>query len=107
MKKTLLIAACALLVSSGGAFAADYVLTLKDNKFEPQQLSVPAGEKIKLTVKNLDATPAEFESYDLNREKIVKGGAEAVVTIGPLKPGTYQFFDEFHKDTTTGTIVAQ
>jgi hypothetical protein len=25
---------------------------------------------------------------------------------GPLKPGTYKFFDDYHPDTATGTITA-
>ena len=98
---------CAFLLMAGTAFADDLVLTLKDHKFSPQQLVIPAGKKVRITVKNMDNTPAEFESYDLNREKIVKGGEEITVLLGPLDPGVYQFFDDFHKDTTTGTIKAQ
>jgi hypothetical protein len=108
MKKFIAIILCGVLaLMSNSAFAADYTLTIKDHKFDPPELAVPAGQKIKLTVKNLDPTPAEFESYDLNREKIIKGGAEAVVTIGPLDAGTYKFFDEFHEDTATGIIRAE
>jgi plastocyanin len=84
-----------------------FVLTLKDHKFDPQQLVVPAGKKFTLTVKNLDATPSEFESNDLDREKVVKAGAEITVFLGPLDAGTYNFFDDFHRDTTTGTLKAQ
>jgi hypothetical protein len=106
--KTLaVITGCAALLMAGSAYADDYVLTLKDHKFTPQQLLVPAGQKIKITVRNMDKTPAEFESFDLNREKVVKGGEEITVLLGPLDTGVYEVFDDFHKDTTTGTIKAQ
>ncbi len=102
-----LIVGCAYLLMAGIAMADDYVLTLKDHKFVPQQLVIPAGKKVRITVKNTDKTPSEFESYDLNREKVVKGGEEITVLIGPLDPGVYGIFDDFHKDTTVGTIKAQ
>ena len=89
------------------ARADDYTFTLKDHKFSPQQLDIPAGQKVKVTIKNLDATPAEFESYDLNREKVVGANGTVTVFVGPLEAGTYNVFDDFHHDTTTATIKAQ
>ncbi|TAL29295.1 MAG: cupredoxin domain-containing protein [Alphaproteobacteria bacterium] len=106
-KSLAVIVGCAALLLTGSAYADDYVFTLKDHKFTPEQLIVPAGQKIKITVRNMDKTPAEFESFDLNREKVVKGGEEVTVILGPLDAGVYQVFDDFHKDTTTGTIKAQ
>jgi hypothetical protein len=99
-------AICGFFISAA-AHADDFILTLKDNAFVPQELEVPANQKVKLKVKNLDATPAEFESHDLQREKIIRGNSEAVVFIGPLEPGRYEFFDEFHMDTTRGTIIVK
>ena len=92
---------------SATAHAEEYVLTLKSNQFSPKVLAIPAGRKIKLTVKNQDATPAEFESGDLNREKIVGANSEITLFIGPLDVGSYGYFDDFHRDTTTGTITAK
>jgi len=97
----------ASLLISAAAFAEDYVITLKNNQFSPKELIIPAGQKIKLIVKNLDPTPAEFESSDLNREKIVGGNSEIIVFIGPLDAGKYGYFDDFHRDTTTGVIIAK
>jgi len=82
----------------------NYVLTIKDHKFSPQELELPADKKVKVVVKNLDASPAEFESEELNREKIVGANSEITVNLGPLKAGTYGFFDDFNRTTTTGTI---
>lgn len=100
-----IIAAGMLL--SAVAEAGEYVLTLKDHTFSPQKLVIPAGQKVAITLKNMDATPAEFESTELNREKIVNGNSQITIYVGPLDPGTYNYFDEFHRDTTTGIIVAQ
>jgi len=91
------------------AVAADkpiFTLIIKDHKFEPEVLRVPAGVKFKLIVHNQDPTPEEFESYELNREKIIGGGRKATIFIGPLKPGEYPFFGEFNMDTAQGTIIA-
>ena len=84
-----------------------FTLTIKDHRFEPDVLEVPAGKKFKIVVKNLDSTPEEFESYELNREKVIKAGSEGVVFLGPLDPGTYDFFGEFHIETATGKLVVK
>ena len=95
------------LLFSLAAQAEDYVLTLKNNQFSPKVLTIPAGQRVKVIVKNLDNTPAEFESSDLNREKVVGANSEIAVFIGPLDAGTYGYFDDFHRDTTTGSILAK
>jgi hypothetical protein len=91
-------------------FAADPVefkLVIKDHRFVPAELKVPAGQKIKLVVDNQDATPEEFESYTLNREKVVPGKSKIVVMVGPLKPGKYEFFGEFNMETAQGALIAE
>jgi plastocyanin len=82
-------------------------LTIKDGRYSPEQVEIPAGQKIKLVIKNDGPGPEEFESSDLNREKIIKAGNTAEVFIGPLKPGTYKFIGEFHPKTAQGQIVAR
>lgn len=82
-------------------------ISIKNHKFEPDALKLPAGKPIKITVKNLDATPEEFESYELGFEKIIAGNSSAIIRLKPLKPGTYMFFGEFHQDTALGHIVAE
>jgi plastocyanin len=107
MKRIIFLSALLTIFCATSAQASDYVITIKDNAFSPAELVVPAGEKIKVTVKNLDKTPAEFESYDLNREKIVTPEGQIVVFLGPLDAGTYTYFDDFHRDTAKATIKAQ
>ena len=94
----------ALLSLPATARAGDYVLTLRNHQFSPVELVLPANQKIKLIVKNQDATPAEFESADLNREKVVDANGEITIFLGPLDPGVYKYFDDFHRDTASGTI---
>ena len=84
-----------------------YTITIQNHRFAPEQLELPAGKKITLTIKNLDAIPAEFESGDLNREKVVVGGSTITVFVGPLRPGSYEFFDDFNPATTHGHIVVK
>lgn len=84
-----------------------YTIVIKEHLFSPSSLTIPAGQKIKLTVDNQDPTAEEFESFELNREKIVGGGKKIIVYLGPLKQGTYKYFGDFHPQTAQGVIVAQ
>ena len=89
------------------ARAADPVqLTLKDHRFTPAEVSAPAGERFRIEVTNQDPTPAEFESGDLRAEKIVVPAGTITVFAGPLKPGIYKFFDDYHPDLAKGTLTA-
>ena len=94
---------------SAPATAADdtFTLVIKDHRFDPSRLEVPAGKKLKLVIKNLDPTPEEFESHDLKREKVIAGKGQATISIGPLKPGAYKFAGEYHEGTAQGEIVAK
>ncbi len=104
-----MIAAALLSGAAGTAFASDaeFRLVIKAHRFTPTELAVPAGQKVKLVVENRDPTPEEFESYALNREKIVPGNGKIVVFVGPLKPGRYEFFGEFNATTARGWLVVQ
>ena len=85
----------------------EFTITIKDHRFEPLEIHVPANQKVKLVINNLDTTPEEFESHDLNREKIVTGGGKITIYIGPLKPGRYDYVGEFHMDTAQGVVIAE
>jgi hypothetical protein len=84
-----------------------FKLTIRNHRFEPAELVVPAAQKIKLEIDNQDATAEEFESYELNREKVVPPKAKVVIFVGPLKPGRYPFFGDFNKDTAKGVLIAK
>lgn len=100
-----------LLATGSSAFAADspsrYQLTVKDGHFSPEIVEVRAGEKFKLIVRNEGIEAEEFESHELNREKIIAPGKMVEIIIGPLTAGSYHFFGEFHSETAKGQIVAK
>lgn len=112
MMRHFLSAAAVTLVMGAAppAFAeepATFEISIKDHKFDPAVLEVPANKEIKLVVKNLDDTPEEFESTELNREKIIGGGRQGVFYLDPLKAGTYPFFGEFNQATAQGKLIAK
>ena len=100
-------AAPAAAAAAPPAEGQQITLRIKDHKFIPAELDVPANTKFELLVVNEDPTPEEFESHELNREKIVTGNGTITVAIGPLKPGRYPFFGEFHMDTAQGALIAK
>ena len=105
MKHILLISLLFPLVSY--AEGDTYSLIIKDHRFQPAEISVPSGKKIKLLIENQDATPEEFESHSLNREKVIAGKSKATIYVGPLAPGRYTFEGEFNAKTAQGVIIAQ
>jgi plastocyanin len=94
-------------LAAAAADMPEYTLTIKDHRFTPAELTIPANTKVKLIVVNQDATPEEFESHELNREKVVTGNASINVYIGPLKAGRYPYFGDFHQDTAQGVLIAR
>src|SRR5581483_6645902 len=99
--------AALLLATALPASAQEMSITIKDHKFEPAELKVPAKKRVMLTVINNDATPEEFESKKLKVEKVIPGKSKAVVRFGPLEPGRYEFVGEFHEDTAKGVVIAE
>jgi hypothetical protein len=106
--RTRLLVLMAALAATFPALADEsYTIAFKDHRIVPEELQVPAGQKFTLVVENQDATPEEFESHSLKREKVVAGKSSVKVQIGPLKPGTYDIFGEYHESTAKGRIVAK
>ncbi|MDX8387867.1 MAG: cupredoxin domain-containing protein [Ghiorsea sp.] len=96
-----------VLIPTSSALAAEYTVIIKEHQFIPSQIEMKAGEKHRLIVLNQDDTPEEFESYELNREKIVSGNSKIIVFIPPLEIGEYPFFGEFNPKTAQGRIVVK
>lgn len=113
MKRTAPILGCALLVAgaalSGPVSAEEQPITLKirDHRFTPSEVEIPAGEKRLFVIQNDDESAEEFESHSLHREKIIPGKSKANVYIGPLRPGRYEFYGEFNEATAKGVVVAK
>jgi len=106
--RPLLFAILLVLVAAMPALADDPVITitLKDHQFDPSEVPVPAGVKLKVQVSNEQTTTAEFESKVMHFEKIVNAGGQITLYVGPLEPGSYEFSDDFHH-ATTGHFVAK
>ena len=85
---------------------ASVTISVKNHRFQPAEIYAPAKVPIELHVKNLDATPMEFESVSLRVEKVVTGNSEGVIRTRALAPGRYEFFDDFHPETR-GALVAK
>jgi plastocyanin len=82
-----------------------FSIVLKNNQFVPSEVQIPVGVKVKLVVRNDNATASEFESIQFHREKVVPPGQEITVFVGPLNPGSYEFFDDFHPQTRGHLVV--
>jgi hypothetical protein len=109
MRRALILTGMAAFLAMGAAAARadDYVLTIKDHRFTPTEINIPANKRVQITVVNDDATPEEFESKEMKVEKVIPGKSKGVVRVGPLKPGRYPFFGEFHEATAKGTLIAE
>ncbi|SRR5579883_151793 len=108
-KTVAVVAMAALVLGAATAARADETIGIefRQHRFVPDHITVPANQKFRLLVKNTDDTADEFESTDLNREKLVAPGQTITVFLGPLDPGTYHFFGDFHQDTAQGVMVAK
>ena len=111
LRPFLLVAA--LCAGPGGAALAQsaelptFAIVAKGGRLLPERIEVPAGKKIKLTIRNEGPGPIEFENLDLRVEKVLAPGARSFLVIHPLKPGSYRFIDEFHAATGTMDLIAK
>ena len=102
LHKVLLFAV--VTASASHAATPEIELRIRGHLFYPSVIEIPAGQKVRLLVINEDDTPEEFESYELNREKVIPGNSRTVIFIGPLSPGEYPFFGEFYPKTAQGKV---
>ena len=109
MKRLLSVTLLSLAALSSAAAEGEITLVIENHTFSPKEVKVPAGKKFKLLVVNKDASPAEFESKPLSREKLIPAKSTATILLGPLKPGRYAFVEEYHETQAgaQGTIVVE
>jgi hypothetical protein len=84
-----------------------YNLKIKNGRFEPETINVPARTRFKIVITNEGPGPEEFESKELRKEKVLAPGVTRAVVFAPLKPGIYRFFGEFNPDTAQGRIIVK
>lgn len=107
LSAALLCLGAALAPAVAGEGTPEYKLVIENHKFTPAEITIPADTKVKFLVENRDEDPEEFDSRDLNREKVVMGKSSGIVFIGPLKPGQYKFQGEFHAETAQGLVIVK
>lgn len=113
MKRLLPVALLAAAVLAPPALAGDeppvreYKLVIENHRWQPDQVVIPANTKVRFVIDNRDDTPEEFDSRDLNREKVLMGKTRGQVYIGPLAPGRYKFQGEYHAATAQGVVIAK
>jgi Cupredoxin-like domain len=92
-----------------GARGDDTIIELRfeNRRFTPQTITVPANQSLTLRITNASKEAIEFESFKLNREKVVGPGETIIVRLPALRPGSYDFYDDFHQDVPAGSIVAK
>ena len=110
MRKLALAAVCAIAMlpahTSQAQQATEIQVTYSRGQFQPSQLSAPADKPITFRVKNLDAKAMEFESKSLRVEKVVAANSEGVINVRALKPGRYEFYDDFN-EKARGALTVQ
>lgn len=104
-----ILATLALLLAATAAHAEPpaFALTLRDHRFEPAEITIPAVTRVRFVVRNLDPTAAEFESDDFKAEKVIPAGREVTVFIPPLKPGVYEFHDEYNEAPSKSRLIVK
>src|ERR1700694_5271554 len=110
MRSLIFAALCAIAVlpisPSQAQQATELQLTYSKGQFQPSELRAPADKPITVRLKTLDAKPMEFESKSLRVEKAVAANSEGVINVRALKPGRYEFFDDFN-EKARGALVVQ
>lgn len=111
-RRALLAAAAAaiLLATPFDGRAEDdpvFRIEFKDGVVTPLRLEVPSRRRFKLELHNRGETPAEFESRELRKEKVLAPGASSILVIRTLDPGEYDFFDDFHPEAPPAVLVAK
>ena len=94
---------------AAGTRAEDNVFELRyeNRRFTPQTITVPANRPFRIKVINASKETVEFESFKLNRERVVGPGETIIVNVPALSPGSYDFYDDFHDDVPEGAIIAK
>ncbi|WP_145927194.1 cupredoxin domain-containing protein [Jeongeupia sp. USM3] len=107
MHKFWVVLAAAVLAA--GAHAEDlptFRVTIKDGAISPTRFEAPAGKRFKIEITNAGKSPAEFESIQLRKEKVLGPGVTSFVVVNATSPGEYVYFDDFHPQAR-GTVVVK
>ena len=102
------IVLCAVMFNAAHAVdEATFRIQFDDGTITPRRLEIPANRRIVLELVNIGKTPAEFESRELRKEKVLAPGSSSSMVIRTLDPGEYEFFDDFHPESPPAVLVAK
>lgn len=108
MRVTLyLMALCCLLFPfRSHSFAPLIVkhIEIKAHLFYPSEVVVPEKTPIQLLITNHDEVPEQFDSFILNREKLIFPQQTVTIFLPKLAVGQYDFMGEYHPHTAKGVI---
>lgn len=107
VRLTVILVGLVLAVPAGAADDPVFVIEFADGTITPQMLEVPAGRPFKLELRNTGASPVEFESLELRKEKVLGPGVTSFIVIRRLAPGEYRFFDDFHLGAEPALLIAR
>lgn len=110
MKNTIIYTLFCLMIgvtTLTSANPSEIIIKIQKGRFLPPQIQIPANTKVRLVIQNLDDTPEEFESHDLNREVLIEANSSASFYIGPLSPGRYKFEGEFSPESAKGEVIVK
>jgi len=101
----------ALLLFMHGAWSKnnikEFTLVLENHIFFPKEIVIPANEKVKIVIYNKDDIAEEFDSFDLNRERVIFANKKAAIYVGPLPEGKYEYFGEYHPNSARGFVIVK
>jgi Cupredoxin-like domain len=106
----LILAVFAFAPGTACVFAGDepvFTIAFQDGAVDPLRLEVPANRRFQLLLRNDGDTPAEFESSELHKEKVLAPKTTAVLVFRTLEPGEYSFFDDFHPAAPKAVLIAK
>lgn len=99
--------------ASGASKAQTIAVTMKDNIFEPKEITVEKGA-VTIELKNAGAAlhnmhimSSGAEGKDFMSKATIEGGAADKFTATFTKPGTYKFQCDFHVPDMAGTITVK
>jgi plastocyanin len=96
--------------------AVEITLVAQDSAFDAEELTVPAGATVQLTLENRDPIPHNFALYltDAADESLFVGetfsgpGASRTYEFtAPSEPGEYFFRCDIHPQLMTGTFIVE
>ncbi len=94
-------------IAATAAATATLEIRFEGHQFTPQTLTVPAHRPLVVKVINASHQTIEFESFKLNREVALTPGETVEVHLPALRPGRYDFYDDFHDSVPKGYLIAK